>query len=87
MSIDELKKHEGSKITFLYRGKPRPFILAAVQNEKPCECIAFCDHLIKGRFKGEEGEIRIEYNYPSKTSREWTGFWTGKLDNVISIDS
>lgn len=84
MKLKDLKKIEGSEIDFFYKGKYRPFILRAVQDTDTEICVnrecadgSFCEISYKGRI----GDIRIDYNYPSKNDRE-EGFWTNKTNLV-----
>ena len=88
MEIQELKKIEGQKVEFFYRGKYRPFILQAVQDKEPCGCKVVSEncnknHLINGKYQGDLNEIRLDYNYPKKSGafRE-EGFWTNKTNLV-----
>ena len=93
MELSELKKNEGQKIEFLYRGKYRPFILQAVQDKEPCDCEILSkecneNHLIRGLYKSNKlGKIRIDYAYPKKNKNKFrhSGFWTSRINDVRVI--
>lgn len=92
MTIDELKQYEGQEIEYLYRGKYRPFILKAVQNTPPNLSRSMTEeeknkYFVEGKYQGDLGDFRINYNYGDPRKREWDGFWTNKLDRIRLINN
>lgn len=74
MDLQELKQKEGEIVEYLHLGKYKKFKLVAVQlddkkiikDEKP--------------YRGAVGDFRL--NYTDGVKREWSGFWTNKIDRI-----
>ncbi len=69
--FNELKKHEG-EIVLYQRGKKQiEMIIILVTNDKDMK---------KDGYSGYPYEIRL--NYVDGKLREWSGFWTSKIDKI-----
>lgn len=79
--ISNLRHSLGELIEFKYRGRVKKFWLAAVT----LSTVTYkADKFSDTEYQGHEFQFRLNYeDYETNTKRDWDGFWTNKIDNLL----